>query len=949
MTRKRSFIAALSRAALAAALVFLGAGSVAAQTTPADALQIFQNLTPEQQQALLERAGSPGSASASGGNSIDRASQAADRDARRPMPQQAEPRIPVLGAEDTVVVQLVFPRESGAERAAGGAEPGAIKPEVSAEQAATSLRRQRMTTALTTEQRRDLEDLIALVQSRNPYTLDRSGRLSLPGFAPISLGGLTEEQATQMLSFEPSLLPLEVHLLRLPLAKTGVAGLKPFGYDLFENAPSTFSPLTDVPVPADYVMGAGDELNVQLFGNQNRTLRLTVNRDGSVTFPELGPIRISGLTFNAARQTIESRVEQQMIGVRANVSMGDTRSIRVFVLGEARQQGSYTVSGLATITTALFASGGVKPIGSLRDIQLKRQGVVVRRFDLYDMLIGGDTSDDAKLLPGDSIFIPPVGPTISVDGEVRRPAIYELRGESTIGDIVQMAGGLTPDADASRGSLTRVDETRRRIVLGVNLTQPASRGQSARNGDALVIARLRPQIDAGVMIGGFVHRPGPVAWREGMRLSEIFSSVDELKPNADLHYILIRRETGPDRRVAVLSADLVAALAAPGSAADVVLNPRDQITVFDLAPGRERVIKPILEELRLQGELSRPTELVRVGGSVKVPGEYPLEPGMRVSDLIRAGGNLQAAAYASKAELARDVITAAGSRQTELIDIDLAAVRRGDVAANVLLRPFDNLTVKETSDWTDRESVTLRGEVRFPGTYPIRRSETLRQLLERAGGLTSQAFAKGSAFTRRETREIEQKQLDQLGERLQTSLASLALQAAAANQAGASQALASSQPLLAQLRATKAVGRLTIDMPGLLAAAPGSAKDIELRDGDELVVPKQRNEVTVIGEVQGATSHVYTVGLNRDDYIGLSGGMTRRADRGQIYVVRADGSVIARSGSRFFSRNHHVAIQPGDTIVVPLNTERLPRLPFWQAVTQILYNVAVSVAAINSF
>jgi polysaccharide biosynthesis/export protein len=920
---------------IAAALTLLVAGTVIAQTVPqGDAMEIFQKLTPEQQQAILERAGiltgqdgTPGT-----GTVPERTVQSADQEARqreqnkRPRAQEErEPSIPVLLPEDTVSVELSLPQRQEQEQEP--VSPG--KP-------------------LDPSKRSGLEDLIALVQSRNPYVLDRNGQLNLPGFAPIALGGLTERQATQRLSVEPVLLPLTVRLMRLPLAKTGVAGLKPFGYDLFDEE-SAFSPVTDGPVPVDYVMGTGDELTVQLFGgNQNRTLRLTVNRDGSVTFPELGPIRVSGLTFNAARQLIESRVTQQMIGVRANVSVSEVRSIRVIVTGEARRPGSYMVSGLATMITALFVSGGVNPIGSLRDIQLKRQGVVVRRLDLYDLRIRGDNSGDAKLLPGDVIFIPTIGDTVAVDGEVKRPAIYELRGETSIADMVQIAGGLTPAADTNRGSLTRIDEASRRVVLNVSLNQPADRSQSARNGDVLRIAALRPQVDAGVMLDGFVHRPGVVAWREGLRLSDVIGSVDELKPGADPRYILIRRESGPDRRISPHSADLVAALAAPGSAADVVMAPRDQITVFDLAPGRERIIKPLLDELRLQSDLSRPTEVVRVGGRVRVPGEYPLEPGMRVSDLLRAGGNLQAAAYGAKAELARYVVGESGSRQTDLIPIDLAAVRRGDAAADLPLRPYDYLVIQETPDWTEQESVTLKGQVQRPGTYAIRKGETLRQVIDRAGGLTSLAFVKGSAFTRRETRENEQRQMDVLGQRLQSDLASLSLQAVTANQPGAAQALTSAQSMLEQLRVSKAVGRLVIDLPGLLAASPGSVKDIELRDGDELVIPKQRQEVTVIGEVQNTTSHVYSTAFTRDDYINLSGGATRKADRRQIYVVRADGSVIARGGTRL-SRNYNLAIQPGDTIVVPLDTERMPRLPFWQAVTQIIYNLAVSVAAVNSF
>ena len=275
-----------------------------------------------------------------------------------------------------------------------------------------------------------------------------------------------------------------------------------------------------------------------------------------MSVPELGPISVGGQTFASAKAQLESRIERQLIGVHASVTMGDTRTIRVFVLGDAKQPGSYTISGLGTITSALFAAGGVQPIGSLRNIQLKRHGELVRRLDLYDMLIRGDTTDDAKLLPDDVIFIPPIGPTVTVDGEVHRPAIYEIRNEASVADVVQLAGGLTPEADTAKLALTRIDASLHRVVLQVDLTAAAGRAEPVRNGDSLRVSRLRPTLDAGIVVQGYVYTPGAFAYHAGMRLTDVLRSVDDLKPNADLHYILIRRELPPDRRITVLSADL---------------------------------------------------------------------------------------------------------------------------------------------------------------------------------------------------------------------------------------------------------------------------------------------------------------------------------------------------------------------------------------------------------
>jgi protein involved in polysaccharide export with SLBB domain len=956
LTSTRGVAARIARAlVLVAGALVLATGMLAparAQTPTPEQLEILRSLPPEQQQEILrqisegrgrsdrtERRGAAEYGEQEDENQALRQGRA-DREEIERMREERERRI--LLPDDTVIVEIGFPRpriattptpgESAADQPAQPSQPAETEP-------------------LTERERTELERLIERVRARNPYRLDANGALRLPGFDAngILLAGLDQRQATLRLQAEPAFRRLEVSIVKLPVRKTGVAALKPFGYDLFDDAPSTFAPVTEVPVPADYVVGPGDELDVQLYGNQNRNLTLRVGRDGRINFPELGPISVGGQRFSAVKAGIESRVERQMIGVRASVSMGDTRSIRIFVLGEANRPGSYTVSGLATMTTALFASGGVKPIGSLRDVQLKRQGNVVRRLDLYDLLIRGDSSDDAKLLPGDVIFIPPVGPTVSVDGEVHRPAVYELRGETTVTQLVEIAGGLTPEADRSKVTVSRIGDDARRIVLDVDLAAGIGTAEPARNGDVLRVARLRPTLDRGVLLEGHVYAPGPVAWREGLRIADVIGSIDELRPNADANYILVRREDPETRRVSVLSTDLLAALARPESDANLLLLPRDRIVVFDLDSPRDRVMLPLLEELRLQGTIDRPTQVVRIEGRVRAPGEYPLEPGMTVRDLIRAGGSLQDAAYGGQAELTRYKVVRGESRRTQVIDVNLEAALSGDPAHDVLLEPFDLVNVKEMPQWTTREFVRIEGEVRFPGDYPIKRGETLKSVLERAGGLSELAFPEGAVFTRDDLKQREQEQLDVLAQRLQGDLATLALQAAQANQGQAGAALSVGQSLLAQLRSAQAVGRLVIDLERALRGESGSLADILLRDGDRLIVPKLRQEVTVIGEVQSATSHFYRPDLSRDDYIAMSGGTTRKADRGKIYVVRANGSVIASESNAWFRRGSQMQMRPGDTVVVPLDTERLPSLPFWQAVTSIIYNLAISAAAVNSF
>lgn len=793
------------------------------------------------------------------------------------------------------------------------------------------------------------------ILAENPYKLNRFGVLEMPGMPAIPLAGLTALEATRRIQADPQLESYFVKLTLLRLSPYGQDALKPFGYDLFEGVPSTFAPVSDIQVPHDYVVGPGDTFNLQLFGNESSKYELTVERDGRINFPKLGPINVSGMTFDEARETIEQRVSKQMIGTRVAVTMGDLRSIRVFVLGEAEKPGSYTVSGLSTMTNALFVSGGVKKIGSLRNIQLKRNGQLVTTLDLYDLLLHGDTSGDRQLLPGDVIFIPPIGDTVAVYGAVRRPAIYELKNEKTVEQAIALAGGLTPDADGTMGQLERILPSRLREMRNVDLAQAAGRETPLDNGDKLKIPEIRPTLENSVVLSGYVYRPGRFEYRPGLRLSDVLTSFDDLKPEADIHYIMIRRVVPPEDRIEVLSADLKSALSARGSASDPLLDPRDQITVFDLSASRARILEPVIRDLELQATPDKPEQVVSIDGQVKAPGKYPLEPAMHVSDLIRAGGSLDDAAYRGEAELTRYAVVNGDVRKTELITVNLAAVRKGDAAADIKLMPYDTLVIKPIPMWMEPGYIEVAGEVRFPGKYPIHQGETLHSILVRAGGFDEVAFPEGAVFVREELKRREREQLDLLSNRLQSDLAALSLEAVAGSAvsnsssgAGAAQSLAVGQQLLQQLRDTKPVGRLVVNLMGILKGPAGGPDDVVVRNGDKLIVPKRTQDVTILGEVQAPISHVYQPGLTRDDYIAKSGGTTQKADRKRIYIVRANGDVIAGGRRGWFRRSQPVQMRPGDTIVVPLDTERVRALPLWQAVTTIIYNLAVALLAVRS-
>jgi protein involved in polysaccharide export with SLBB domain len=721
--------------------------------------------------------------------------------------------------------------------------------------------------------------------------------------------------------------------------------LEPFGYDLFAGVPTTFAPATDIPVPPSYLLGPGDTVEIQLFGKENRQYSLVVTRDGTINFPNVGPLNVMGLNFHELKERILDYVAEKLLGTSVSVTMGALRSIQVFVLGEARRPGAYTVSGLSTITNALFVSGGVKEIGSLRNIQLKRNGRLVQTIDLYDLLIRGDTKHDVRLQPGDAIFIPTIGPTVGVGGFVKRSAVYELKNEKTVADAITLAGGFRPDAFPELSRLERIGDDFERGYINLDLSAPGGLQNTIKTGDIVLVPPVLEGYRDGVRLARYVRRPGNYEWHEGMRLTDLIPSLADLKPQSDINYALIRRETWPEKRVKALSADLENAINHPDSSDNVLLEPRDVVTVFDLKPERAELVEPLLEELRLQATSEDPFEKVSIGGRVRAPGTYPFERGMRVSDLLRAGANLSEAAYELNAEMARFEIIDGTIRRTRVISINPEAALMGDPEADILLEPYDSLQIREVQEWRDQLSVEITGEVRFPGNYSFNPGDTLVSVIERAGGLTDQAFPQGGIFLREQLREREIEQIDLLTQRIESDLASLALQAANEN-AAVQQAQSAGNALLSKLRNTRATGRLVIDLQAMLANPDNHDVAVLLKSGDQLMIPDISQDVTVLGEVQFPTSHLYIEGLDRSGYVDRSGGMTINAAEKQVYLVRANGAVFTGK-TGWFGRGDSMRVEPGDTIVVPLDTQKVSKLQLWTNVTGVIYNLSIAVAAIN--
>ncbi|MGY6389678.1 SLBB domain-containing protein [Vibrio parahaemolyticus] len=804
--------------------------------------------------------------------------------------------------------------------------------------------------------------------------------------------------------------------------------LKRFGLDLFAGSPSTFAPISDVPVPANYTVGAGDEIIVQLFGKENETHRLRVNRAGTINFPSLGPVNVAGMHFSDVRDSLTQRVKEQMIGVRSDISLGELRTMQVFVMGDAYKPGAYTVSALTTISQAIYYSGGFGESGALRDIQLKRDGKIIRKLDMYDLLLKGDASNDVRLLPDDVVLIGSVNDTVSIEGEINRPAIYEVKAGETYQQLIQMAGGFTANAYVEQLEIKRYASHGAREALTLDFNKTQDRQSKVKNGDSIKILKKSEELTRYVQIEGDVRHPGYVEWRNGVRVADLFKSVDSaFNSTADVNYAVVVREINPQRDIEVFQLSLANAILSPGSQDNLQLQSRDRILVFnrfnnedlDTLATQEAVSKaktleqaqeqaeleqqkeqevmsssvavshsengmlnnqnateqakpakiifrgkeiteegfeklkqntrrtllaPVLLQLQQQSRLGLAPQIAEVFGEVKHPGRYPITPRMTVSTLIEAAGGLTYNAFTINAELARTAINSADERAyIDVERIDLRKAIQGSVSDDAIIVARDRLNILEKPNVKLQSTVTLQGEVRFPGTYTVRQGETLSELLERAGGLTEFAHPQGAIFTREALRLQEQKLLNQYAADMRAETAKKTFRADS-NMGSVISDPDKTLKFVEEASRSKALGRMVVQLNRILKGERSA--DFMLEDGDFLFVPTFRNTVSIMGEVQVPITYLLDNKLNVDDYLNKAGGAKKQADEDRIFVVRADGSVYKPSSGYWFGNNKE-ELKAGDTIVVPIDTDYRDALSTWTAATQILYQTGVAINALK--
>lgn len=734
-----------------------------------------------------------------------------------------------------------------------------------------------------------------------------------------------------------------------------VQELSPFGYGVF-NAP-LLSPAasnyygtaaTSNSIPSDYKIGPGDILEIQLYGQKDSQHTVVINRNGILQFPGIGPLNVleRGNSFQSLKTLIKERVNEELgKGVRVSISLSELRYVKVFLSGEFLKPGQHLVVAGSSLYNLLLDCGGMTDIASLRTLTLKRKNSPDQVFDLYELLLKGERTE-FSLQEGDVIFLPTVKNRIWISGNVMRPAIYEITPETTLAEVIELCGGFSDRAMLSTISLKRVNEKRSNLQLRT-LKYPSNATVTLQNGDRVEVNSVSESFLSVISLEGEVEHAGEIEWSEGLRVSNVLSSRYAYSSDADLNYALLRREN-QFGHVSIHSFSPNKVLLSPSSKEDLLLQPRDRLIILSRSDvsKRKRQVRPLLQDLRFEGKPGLGVPSVRIVGMVHFPDEYPLTLGMTVGDLLSAAGGMTSSAYTVSSELSRlkyDFNISNPEAKIEHTNLSSLLI---DSTLSLELRSKDILSIKPIPSWSEENSIKILGEVKFPGSYTFRKNETLKSVFARAGGFTDSAYPVGTIFTRMYLVKREDEQKQRLINQLESDLANISLAAGSGETAVRAKSVADS--LLSRLKSVKSTGRLVIDLEEQI----NSEKDnsIVVRNGDSVFVPRIPFEVSVVGEVQFPTSHLFQSKLTIQDFINRSGGFTANADESRVFAVKSNGSVLTKKSSGWFKGATNVGIlEPGDVIVVPINLEKGRWLETLTSGTQIVYQLAVAAAAVNSF
>ncbi|MGD0894192.1 MAG: SLBB domain-containing protein [Terracidiphilus sp.] len=692
--------------------------------------------------------------------------------------------------------------------------------------------------------------------------------------------------------------------------------LKRFGSAVFVNRDASGAargisgqntPL-DVPLGPDYVLGPGDALTIHLWGGTTQSIARTIDRDGSIFLPEAGSIDVAGLSLGRAQAAIEGILKQQFRNAQIAVTVSRLRSVRVYVVGDVQRPGGYDISSLSTPVSALYVAGGPTAAGSLRTLRHYRGKQLIDEVDLYDFLLHGIRNGSAPFESGDTLLIPPAGPLVAVSGAVKRPAIYELTsGETMLSTVIEDAGGLTAAASLSHIRIERIGANHQRETMtlagvddkSVSPDQSAIAAFPMKDGDRVRVEPIMPYSQRAIYLAGHVLRPGRMAYSDGMRLSDVIQSYQDMLPEPAARGEIVR-------------------LIAPDLHAETI-----DFNVPDVVIGNTNVDLQPFDTIRVFGRYQVDAPIVTIRGEVMRPGKYPMSQGMTAAQLVRMAGGFKRDALTESADLTSYDVKNGNGIVENLATVRIgAAVTEADPHADVPLKPGDILAVHQITNWADiGESVTINGQVRYPGNYGFRDGERLSSVLRRAGDLLPTAYPGGAVLVREQVKDLEQKSRDEVIRQIETNSAAARLSPglAAAGGAGELQAIKEQQAqVITDLKSHPPTGRMVIHISADIDSWANTPADIELRRGDVLTIPKRPGFVLVSGQVYNPTALTFTPGKTAAWYLSRAGGTNGTADRKQIFIIRANGSVVGRhSGGWFDADVLSTRLDPGDVVVVP--------------------------------
>jgi len=667
-------------------------------------------------------------------------------------------------------------------------------------------------------------------------------------------------------------------------------GFPVFGARLFAGTSQSFEPSINIPTPIDYIFGPDDEVRIDIWGAAEREYRVTVDPDGNIRIPNIGPIRIGGLEYGEARERILRNLQRGYSGINlenpqsgntfVDVSLGNVRSINVSMIGEVRQPGTYTVSSLATVFNMLYAAGGPNRSGSWRNVQIIRGDTVIREFDLYDLIVHANQSDNIRLKDQDIIKIPPYKNRVRLNGEVKRPGIFEMKDGETLADLIQFTGGFSENAYKERIVLHRTTNIQRSIS---DVRWPEGGDIELRNGDEIEIKEIVDRYENRVRIEGAVYREGDYELTDGMMLTDLLDKAEGVKQHAYL-----------ERGIIVRSRDNLMLESVPFSVIDIIEGHADDI------PLRRDDLVRISSIFDMQEMMT-----VRVAGAVNSPDRFEFLEGMSLEDAIFLADGLRDRAAAYRVEVARRVIDDEVRSKVNQVaevfqfEIDENYQFRGS-DREFQLQPFDMVFVRTKPNYQEQLTVRIEGEVEFPGEYVLeKRDARLTDLIAQAGGLSQYAFPEGASMQRILEVTTDQVQRDGFDDRT-ALLAGLNLENV-------------------DLDRFETVNDTTYTPVGIrlgdAISRPYGNNDLRLQEGDVIRVPRQLQTVRVEGGVLSPVTMRFVPGRGLQGYIDAAGGTTDRGQRHRAYVVYANGEVDrVRSFLRIRS---NPSVEAGATIIVP--------------------------------